>query len=70
MEEILKKYSLLKHQNVPRETFSDFERYVSMIKLKNEEINIISKQTARNETIRERHIIDSAQVIELSLIHI
>jgi 16S rRNA (guanine527-N7)-methyltransferase len=64
MEEILKKYSLLEDQNVPRETFIDFESYISMLKKKNEEINIISKETAKNEVIRERHIIDSAQIVE------
>ena len=65
MEEILeKKYSLLKYQNVSRETFIDFESYVSMLKEKNQEINIISKETAKNELIRDRHIIDSAQIIE------
>ena len=64
MEEILKKYSLLKNQNVPRETFLEFERFVSILKLRNEEINLISKETAKNEVIRERHIVDSAQVIE------
>ena len=64
MEEILKKYSLLEDQNVPRETFIDFESYISMLKKKNEEINIISKETAKNEVIRERHITDSAQIIE------
>ena len=31
---------------------------------RNEEINIISKETAKNEVIRERHIVDSAQIIE------
>ena len=35
-----------------------------MLQQKNEEINIISKETAKNEVIRERHISDSAQVIE------
>jgi 16S rRNA (guanine527-N7)-methyltransferase len=64
MEEIFKKYSLLKNENVPRETFVDFERYVSMLSEKNKEINIISKETAKDEVIRNRHIIDSAQIIE------
>jgi len=64
MEQILKKYSLLKDQNIPRETFLDFESYVSMIKEKNKEINIIGKETAKNEVIRDRHIVDSAQIIE------
>tara|TARA_B100000780_G_C20776474_1_gene308302 strand:- start:23 stop:580 length:558 start_codon:yes stop_codon:yes gene_type:complete len=35
-----------------------------MILEKNEEINIISKKSSESETIRERHIIDSAQVID------
>ena len=64
MEEILKKYSLLKDHNVPRETFIELESFVVMLKKKNEEINIISKETARNEVIRERHIVDSAQIID------
>ena len=64
MEEIFKKYSLLKDQNVPRETLIEFELFISMLQQINEEINIISKQTAKNEVIRDRHIIDSAQIIE------
>jgi len=64
MEEIFKKYLLLKDQNVPRETLIEFELFTSMLKKKNEEINIISKETAKNEVIRERHIIDSSQIIE------
>ena len=64
MEEIFKKYQLLKDQNVPRETFIDFELFASMLQKINEEINIISKETAKNEVIRERHIVDSAQIIE------
>jgi 16S rRNA (guanine527-N7)-methyltransferase len=64
MEEIFKKYLLLKDQNVPRETLIEFELFISMLKKKNEEINIISKETAKNEVIRERHIIDSSQIIE------
>ncbi|MDB9699174.1 class I SAM-dependent methyltransferase [Candidatus Pelagibacter sp.] len=64
MEEIFKKYPLLKDQNVSRETLIEFEIFVSMLQQKNEEINIISKETAKNEVIRERHISDSAQVVE------
>ena len=64
MEEFLKKYPLLKDQNVPRETFIEFESFVAMIQKRNEEINIISKETAKDEIIRERHIEDSAQVLE------
>ena len=64
MEDILKKYPLLKDQNVPRETFLEFESFIGMLQNRNEEINIISKNTAKNDVIRERHIVDSAQIIE------
>ena len=64
MEEIFKKYPLLKDQNVSRETLMEFELFISMLQQGNEEINIISRETAKNEVIRERHIVDSAQVIE------
>ena len=65
MDEILNKYPLLKDQNVPRETLLEFESFISMLQKKNEEINIISKETAKNGVIRERHIVDSAQIIDL-----
>ena len=64
MEEILNKYPLLKDKNVPRETLFEFESFINMLQKKNNEINIVSKQTAKNEVIRERHIVDSSQVIE------
>ena len=64
MEEILKKYPLLKSKNVPRETFLEFESFIDMLQKRNEEINIISKETAKNEVIRERHVVDSAQIID------
>jgi 16S rRNA (guanine527-N7)-methyltransferase len=64
MEEILKKYPLLKDLDVPRETFIEFESFIEMLQTRNEEINIISKDSARNEVIRERHIEDSAQIID------
>jgi len=64
MEEILNKYQLLKDQNVSRETFRDFESFIVMLQKENEKINIISKETAKKEIIRERHIVDSAQIIE------
>ena len=60
----VKKYPLLKEQNVPRETLIEFELFISMLQQGNDEINIISKETAKNEVIRVRHIIDSAQIIE------
>jgi len=64
MEEFFKKYPLLKDQNVPRETFMEFESFIAMLQKRNEEINIISKETAKNDVIRERHIVDSAQIID------
>ena len=64
MEQILKKYPLLKDQNVSRETLIDFESFIVMLQKQNEEINIISRETARNEVIRDRHIVDSAQIID------
>ena len=51
MEEIFKKYPLLKDQNVPRETLIEFELFISMLQQGNDEINIISKETAKNEFI-------------------
>ena len=64
MEEFLKKYPLLKDKNVSRGTFMEFESFIAMLQKINEEINIISKETAKNEIIRERHIVDSAQIID------
>ena len=63
-QEILNSYSKLDSLNVSRETFLDFETFISMILKENKKINIISKETAKNSTIRERHIIDSAQIID------
>ena len=64
MEELLKKYPLLKDENISRETFVEFETFIHMLQKKNKEINIIGKETAKNHLIRERHIVDSAQIIE------
>jgi len=63
-EEILKKYLLLGQLNVSRETCLDFETFISMLLAKNLKINLISKETAKNDIIRERHIVDSAQAID------
>ena len=65
MEDIQKKYSLLYDLNISRETCIDFESLITMIQEKNREINIISKETAKDSVIRERHIIDSAQIYDL-----
>jgi len=63
-QEILNSYSKLYDLNVSRETFLDFEHYISMIIKKNEKINIISQNTSSKKSIIERHIIDSAQIID------
>ena len=57
-------YSKIPNINVSRETCNEFESLISMILKKNEAINIISKKIDKKEEIRERHIIDSAQIIE------
>ena len=62
--EILNYYSRLNDLNVSRETFLDFENYISMILEKNKKINIISQNTSSKKTIIDRHIIDSAQIID------
>ena len=64
MEDNFNNYSLLNKINVSRETYLDFESYISMLLDKNQHINIISKKTAKINIIRERHIIDSAQAID------
>ncbi len=56
------KYSVLEGLNVSRETFQDFEAFRSLILERNKKINLISQNTIENS--RERHIIDSAQVID------
>ena len=55
-------YSILNNSYVSRETCNDFEKFILLVLEKNKEINIIGKETEEN--IRERHIIDSAQVFE------
>ncbi len=62
--QILNFYSKISYLNVSRETCNEFENLISMIQEKNREINIISRELFEKEQIRERHIIDSAQVID------
>ena len=63
-QDILNSYSKLNDLNVSRETILDFENFISMIIEKNEKINIISQNTYSKKSIIERHIIDSAQIID------
>jgi len=62
---ILNSYSKTLNFNVSRETCNELENLISMIQDKNKEINIISKKIVEKSVIRQRHIIDSAQIIDI-----
>ena len=62
--QILNSYSKIPSLNVSRETCNELENLISMIQKKNKEINIISREIFEKKEIRERHIIDSAQIID------
>ena len=64
-QEIKNSYSKLSGLNVSRETFSDFESYISMILEKNQKINLMSNKSNEKNDIIERHIVDSAQIIDI-----
>ena len=57
------KFSQLDALNVSRETFKELEEYSSSILRRNKEINLISNSTEKS--INTRHILDSAQIIDL-----
>ena len=61
---IFNSYSKISGLNVSRETCNELESLISMILEKNQEINIISKKMLEKDLIRERHILDSAQIID------
>ena len=61
---ISKNYPEIEKFDVSRETCNDLESLIGMIQKKNKEINIISKKNSDKEAIRQRHIIDSAQIID------
>ncbi|WP_440935858.1 16S rRNA (guanine(527)-N(7))-methyltransferase RsmG [Candidatus Pelagibacter sp.] len=61
---ISKNYSKISKFEVSRETCNELESLISMIQKKNEEINIISRKNSDQRVIRQRHIIDSAQIID------
>ena len=63
MDQNYNKYHILDRFNVPRETFSELDEFKELIIEKNKEINLISAKTVNN--LRNRHIIDCAQVIDL-----
>ena len=62
--QILNSYSKISNLNVSRETCNELESLITMIQEKNRVINIISREMYEKEQIRERHIIDSAQIID------
>ena len=62
--QILNSYSKIPNLSVSRETCNELESLISMIQEKNKEINILSRKVYEKEQIRERHIIDSAQIID------
>ncbi len=61
---IFNTYSKIPNLNVSRETCNELESLISMIQEKNQKINIISKKMSQKDHIRERHILDSAQIID------
>ena len=61
---ISKNYSQIQKLDVSRETCNELESLISMIQKKNQEINIISKKSSKKKDIRQRHIVDSAQIID------
>ena len=61
---ISKNYSKISKFEVSRETCNELESLISMIQKKNEEINIISRKNSDQGVIRQRHIVDSAQIID------
>ena len=62
--QILNSYYKISNLNVSRETCNELESLISMILEKNKKINIISREIFEKDQIRERHIIDSAQIID------
>ena len=62
---ILNSYSRIPNLDVSRETCNDLENLILMIQKKNREINLISKKITEKKLIRERHIIDSAQIHDI-----
>ena len=61
---ILNSYSKISNLNVSRETCNELESFITMIQKKNKEINIISRKNSDQGVIRQRHIVDSAQIVD------
>ena len=63
MDEYFDNFFILDQFNVSRETYSILNEFSKLIIEKNKEINLISTKSVSN--LRNRHIIDCAQVIDL-----
>ena len=63
MDQNYDNYPILDKFNVPRETLSELDEFKELIIEKNKEINLISPKTINN--LKNRHIIDCAQIIDL-----
>ena len=63
-QEIINSYSVLEKFNFSRETYFDFENYISLISEKNKKINLVSQKLLDKNSFINRHIIDSAQIID------
>ena len=61
---ISQNYPQIRKFDVSRETCNELESFVSMIQNKNLKINLISRKTSEKEAIRQRHIVDSVQIID------
>ena len=63
IESNFKKYSQLETLNVSRETFPALEEFRTLLIKENRKINLIGKSTEKDSI--KRHIIDSAQIIDI-----
>ena len=63
IESNFKKYSQLETLNVSRETFPALEEFRTLLISENRKINLIGKSTEKDSI--KRHIIDSAQIINI-----
>ena len=57
------KYDILKKFNISRETFPVLDEFLKLVLDENKKINLISKKN--NSNLRERHVVDCAQIIDL-----
>ncbi len=53
-DDSLKNYSILDQSHVSRETCLDFEKFISMIRYKNHEFNIISRKSSINGEMKKK----------------